>query len=142
MRNILPRLCIKMMLIDDRLMSELLGEASRSPRLRMNKDLRNSPDDLSQRMLNALLPGTILPIHRHRTTSETVVILKGSMQEIFYDDDGLVAKEVLLKHGGACVGLNIPQGTWHTVRVLEPTVILEVKDGAYEPTAESDILYV
>ena len=128
--------------IDNRLLEELLRKAGESPRLRMNFDLRNSPEDNSQRMLNALLPGTQLPIHRHCNTSETVVILKGRMREIFYDDDGSVTDSFLLTPNGGCMGLNIPRGQWHTVEVLEPSVILESKDGAYEPISESDILNI
>lgn len=128
--------------IDDRLLEGLLRKAGESPRLRMNYDLRNSPEDDSQRMLNALLPGTQLPIHRHCKTSETVVILRGRMREIFYDDDGSVIDSFLLSPNGDCMGLNIPRGQWHTVEVLEPSVILESKDGAYEPISESDILNI
>ena len=130
------------MTIDSSLMDGLLEEASRSPRLRMNLDLRNSSADGSQRMLNALLPGTRLPVHRHTATSETVAVLRGRMKEIFYDDSGRVTDTFLLSAADGCVGLSIPCGRWHTVEVLEPTVILEMKDGAYEPLAESDILCV
>ena len=130
------------MRIDNRMMDELLDEASRSPRLRMNRDLRNSSGDHSQRMLNALMPGTQLPIHRHPHTSETVVILKGALKEIFYDVEGNVTDTILLSSDNGCVGLNIPRGQWHTVEVLEPAVILEMKDGPYEPLSESDIMHV
>ena len=107
----------------------------------MNLDLRNSPKDQSQRMLNAIEPGSQLPIHRHMKSSETVICLRGHLREIFYDDDGQMTDVIDLKSNGNCVALNIPIGRWHTVEVLETgTVILECKDGAYEPLGEEDIL--
>ena len=116
----------------------LTQKAKESPRLRMNLDLRNSPEDLSQRMLNAVEPGTVLPIHRHRTTSETVVCLRGSFTEIFYDDNGHQQKVFHLTPSQL---LNIPQGQWHTLISNESgTVLLECKDGPYEPLGEEDIL--
>lgn len=127
--------------ITQALLDELTAAAKASPRLRMNLDLRNSPADGSQRMLNALEPATVLPIHRHRLTSETVVCLRGRLREIFYDDAGQVTEVIDLAPGGDCVALNIPLGQWHSVEVLESgTVILEAKDVAYEPREESDIM--
>ena len=124
-------------------MDELTAQAKASPRLRMNRDLRNSPEDKSQRMLNALEPGTPLPIHRHTKSSETVVCLRGHLREIFYDDKGEVTDVIDLKPCSDIVALNIPLGQWHTVEVLESgTVIMEVKDGAYEPLREEDVLTV
>ena len=129
------------MIIDTKILDELTARAKESPRLRMNLDLRNSPEDLSQRMLNALEPGTVLPVHRHLKSSETVVCLRGHLREIFCADDGQVTEVVDMTPGGACVGLNIPRGQWHTVEVLESgTVILEVKDGPYAPLSEEEIL--
>ena len=125
------------------LLDELTAQAKASPRLRMNRDLRNSPSDGSQRMLNAMEPGTVLPIHRHRSTSETVVCLRGHLRQFFYNDNGEVTEVIDLAPGSDCVALNIPAGQWHTVEVLESgTVILEAKDGAYEPLGEGDILEV
>ena len=122
-------------------LDSLTAAAKVSSRLRMNLDLRNSPADGSQRMLNALEPGTVLPIHRHRSTSETVVCLCGRLREIFYDDAGQVTGVIDLAHGSDCAAVNIPIGQWHTVESLESgTVILEAKDGAYEPLDESDIM--
>ena len=129
------------MIIDQHILDDLTAQAKASPRLRMNLDLRNSPSDKSQRMLNALEPGTLLPIHRHMKSSETVVCLRGHLREIFYDDDGQVTEVIDLAPNGHCVALNIPIGQWHTVEVLESgTVILECKDGAYEPIKDEDIL--
>ena len=122
-------------------MDELTAQAKASPRLRMNRDLRNSAADQSQRMLNALEPGTPLPIHRHMKSSETVVCLRGHLREIYYNDNREVTEVIDLAPGSACVALNIPHGQWHSVEVLESgTVILECKDGAYEPLQDCDIL--
>ena len=129
------------MKITQALLDSLTKQAKASPRLRMNLDLRNSAEDQSQRMLNAIEPGSPLPIHRHRKTSETVVCLRGHLREIFYDDNGKVTETIDLAPASDCVALNIPAGQWHTVEVLESgTVILEMKDGAYEPTGPEDIL--
>jgi len=104
-------------------------------------DLRNSPEDKSQRMLNALEPGTPLPIHRHMKSSETVVCLRGHLREVFYNDLREVTDVIDLRPGGECVALNIPIGQWHSVDVLESgTVILECKDGAYEPIGPEDVM--
>ena len=129
------------MVINQALLDKLTEEAKASPRLRMNYDLRNGAEDQSQRMLNAIEPGSPLPIHRHRHSSETVVCLRGHLREVFYNDNGEVTEVIDLAPGSDCVALNIPIGQWHTVEVLESgTCILECKDGAYEPLAENDIL--
>ena len=107
----------------------------------MNLDLRNSSEDQSQRMLNAIEPGSEVPIHRHRLSSETVVCLRGRLVEEYYDEAGRVVDSIDLTPGGPVVALNIPAGQWHTVRSLESgTVILEVKDGPYAPQAEEDVM--
>ena len=130
------------MVIDSLLLDKLTAQAKASPRLRMNYDLRNSPEDQSQRMLNALEPGTVLPIHRHQKTSETVVVLRGRVVEEYYDDLERVCCETYeLSAGGPICALNIPASQWHTLRALESgTVILEMKDGAYEQISPADIL--
>jgi len=129
------------MKITQALLDDLTAQAKASPRLRMNYDLRNSSADGSQRMLNALEPGTPLPIHRHMKSSETVVCLRGHLREVFYNDAGEVTEVIDLAPGSGCVALNIPLGQWHTVEVLESgTVIMEVKDGAYEPIGPEDML--
>lgn len=124
------------------ILDDLTAKAKESPRLRMNLDLRNSDEDTSQRMLNAIEPGSELPIHRHQKTSETVVCLRGRLVEEFYDDLGRMCEEAIeLSPSGPVYCLNIPAGQWHTVRALESgTIILECKDGAYEPTGDEDIL--
>ena len=125
------------------LLDILSTQAKSSPRLRMNLDLRNSPEDGSQRMLNAIEPGSPLPIHRHTKSSETVVILRGHLREVFYNDAGEVTEVIDLVPGGDCVAVNIPLGQWHSVEVLESgTVILECKDGPWEPLGEGEIMKV
>ncbi len=127
------------MIIVQNTLDALTAQAKASPRLRMNLDLRNSPADQSQRMLNAIEPGTVLPIHRHRTTSETVVCLRGHFVEYFYDDSGVRTASIDMTPGGTLI--NIPAGQWHNLESLESgTVLLEVKDGAYEPIGPEDIL--
>ena len=129
------------MIIDTKILDELTARAKESPRLRMNLDLRNSPEDQSQRMLNAIEPGTVLPVHRHPTTSETVVCLRGHFEEYFYDADGRLT-EVIDMTPGALL-LNIPAGQWHSLKCLESgTVLLEVKDGPYVPIGPGDILEI
>lgn len=126
------------------ILDKLTEEAKTSPRLRMNMDLRNSESDSSQRMLNAIEPGSPLPIHRHQKTSETVVCLRGKLVEEYYDELERVCTEAIeLSPNGPVVALNIPAGQWHTVRALESgTVILEMKNGAYEPISDVDILHI
>ena len=130
------------MKITQALLDKLTEEAKASPRLRMNLDLRNSADDQSQRMLNAIEPGSPLPIHRHRHTSETVVCLRGRLVWEFYDElERICAETIELSPNGQVVALNIPAGQWHTVRALESgSVILEMKEGAYEPLQDCDVL--
>lgn len=130
------------MKIDQTLLDSLTAQAKASPRLRMNYDLRNSSEDTSQRMLNAIEPGSVVPIHRHQKTSETVVVLRGRVVEEFYDElERICSATYEVSPSGPVCAINIPAGTWHTLRSLESgTVILEVKDGAYEPIRECDIL--
>lgn len=129
------------MKITQSLLDDLTAQAKASPRLRMNLDLRNSAFDGSQRMLNAIEPGSPLPIHRHRHSSETVVCLRGHLRELFYDGDGRLTDSIDLMPNGAIVALNIPLGQWHTVEVMESgTVILECKDGKYEPLGDGDVM--
>lgn len=128
------------MVIDSQLLDSLSAQAKASPRLRMNFGLRNSPADGSQRMLNALESGTELPIHRHMKSSETIVILRGSATQYFYDDAGQVTERVTIAVGGPCVGMSVEAGRWHRLVPHEPgTVILECKDGPYEPLTPADI---
>ena len=148
------------MIIDKQLLDGLTAQAQASPRLRMNLDLRTSAQDGSQRMLNAIEPGSVVPVHRHRASSESVVVLRGRVVEEYYDEAGVLVESFVL---GDChvadaprndvldfaprndvpvaCALNIPAGQWHTLRALESgTVILEIKDGAYEPVREEDVI--
>lgn len=129
------------MLINNEFINTLLAQAKESPRLRQHYDLRNSAADTSQRMLNALLPGTEVPIHRHEETDETVVCLMGKLEEVMYeeiqDSSGErtfreISRQLLSSKEGL-YGMQIPAGVWHTVHVIEPSVIFEAKDGAYMP---------
>ena len=129
------------MRIDVTLLNELTAQAKASPRLRMNFDLRNSPNDQSQRMLNALEPGTVMPIHRHRHRSETVVVLRGKVKWVYYNDQKEITDTFIVAPGSDLVGLSVPMGQWHSLECLETgTVILESKDGAFEPTRPEDVL--
>ena len=130
------------MVITQAILDNLTAQAKASPRLRCNLDLRNSPVDGSQRMLNAIEPGSPLPIHRHKHTSETVVCLRGRIVEEFYDDlERRCTDYIELSPQGPIVAVNVPAGQWHTVRALESgTVLLECKDGKYEPLGPEDIL--
>lgn len=130
------------MKITQALLDSLTERTKASPRLRMNYDLRNSESDQSQRMLNAIEPGSVVPIHRHRGSSETIVCLRGCVVEEYYDELERICTEAIeLSPNGPVVALNIPMGQWHTIRAKESgTVILECKDGAYEPQSEVDIL--
>ena len=130
------------MRIDQTLLDELTEQAKASPRLRMNYDLRNSEADQSQRMLNAIEPGSVIPIHRHQKSSETVVVVRGKVEELLFDELGRRADETIeLSHDGPCYAINVPIGQWHTLHSLESgTVIMEVKDGPYEPMLTEDII--
>lgn len=129
------------MKLDKALFDSVSAEAKESPRLRMARDMRTSSADNSQRMLNAIEPGTELPIHRHRNTTEICIVVRGSAEEIFYDDSGNITERVKMQSGSDCVGVNIEKGRWHKIVSLEPgTVIFEAKDGAYEPLLPEDIL--
>ena len=137
--------------IDNQLLDSLLEQAKSSPRLRQNFDLRTSNEDTSQRMLNALLPDTVVPIHRHTETSETVICLCGRLEEIIYEEvveyvreETSRTEEVLRKQtfkevsrqllcpAEGLYGVQVPAGAWHTIRVIEPSVIFEAKDGAFK----------
>lgn len=120
-----------MIKIDKTLISELFDKAVVSDRKRMNYDLRTSPNDGSQRMLNALLPGTIVPIHRHPLSNENVLLICGKLVEVLYDAEGNETERIHLDPTICNFGCVVPAGAWHTVEVLEPSVIYEAKDGKY-----------
>ena len=120
-----------MIQIDKQLLRELYDKAVVNPRLRQNMDLRNSGEDNSQRMLNALMPGTVVPIHRHPMSNEMVLLLCGKLVEIICDENGNEIERIHLDPTVGNFGCVVPQGAWHTVEVLEPSVIYEAKDGKY-----------
>lgn len=126
------------MIITNNILDELCTKAKTSERLRANLDLRNNAEDLSQRMLNALEPGTVIPIHRHRGSSETCICLRGHFEEFFYDEEGNLTETIDMVPSG--VVLNIEKGQWHSLRCLESnTILMEAKDGAYRPLAPDEI---
>lgn len=128
------------MLINNQTLDALLEKAKLNPRLRINLDLRNSNTDTSQRMLNAMWPGTQMKIHKHANTSETVIILKGIVNEIFYNEDGIETHRFLLDSVKGRYGIQIPQNQWHNIEPVIPSVVITMKDGRYFPSDESSIL--
>lgn len=142
MTNILPKMEINNCSLD-----QLLEQASQSPRLRQSKDMRTSAADSSQRMLNALMPGTKVPVHRHRLTDETVICLKGKIDEIIFEETTDAegnshlqeTARIHLNPSEGNYGCQVPQNTWHTVEVFEPSVIFEAKDGPYTPATPEDV---
>ena len=129
------------MIIDQKTLDDLVAKAKASPRLRMNLDLRNSAKDGSQRMLNALEPGTVMPVHRHTASSETVVCIRGHFVEEFYDKNGKLTQSIDMVPGGNVV--NVPKNQWHSLKCLESgTVLLECKNGKYKELTAKDILEV
>ena len=128
------------MVIDKQILDNLTKQAKESPRLRQAMDLRNSPEDGSQRMLNALEPGTVMPIHRHKGSSETVVILRGRIKWIFYDNEGKETESVILDANGESRMLNAEKDRWHSLVCLESgSVLYESKDGPYHPLEEDEV---
>ena len=146
------------MKIDNVLLDSLFEQAKLSERRRINYDLRTSSEDTSQRMLNALQPGTVVPIHRHRETSETVICLSGRLVEVIYEEvveyvheETSRTEEVLRRRqmrevsrhllcpAEGLYGIQIPTGAWHTIEVQEPSVIFEAKDGSFAPASVEDV---
>lgn len=126
------------MIITLQILDELTASAKASPRLRMNFDLRDTSEDESQRMLNAIEPGTVMPIHRHKSSSETVICVRGHFEEYLYDENGQLVETIDMVPGGNIV--NVEAGRWHSLRSLESgTVLFEAKNGAYRPLAEDEI---
>ena len=129
------------MLIDKNLLDKVTAEAKANARLRMNYNFHETLDAPAQRLLNALEPGTVLPIHRHRHTAETYVLLRGRLNILFYNEQKQITERYELDPQKGVYGVNIPRGQWHTIEVLcSGTVIFEVKDGPYSPLTPDDIL--
>jgi len=127
--------------IDNKLLASVIKDAKEHPRLRMNYNIHENLEDNVQQLLNALEPGTDLPIHRHKSTSETYIILKGSLIVKFYDNNKKMTSSLELKCQSENIGVNIPANQWHTIEVLESgTVIFEVKEGPYKPNDRNDIM--
>ena len=131
------------MILNKKLMDDLSAQAKENPRLRQAFDLRTTPNDSSQRILNAVEPGTIIPIHRHRGSTETIIVLRGKVVQHYYDDNGNKTASYELAPNSAQVGMSVPVGQWHALESLEEgSVIFECKDGAYQPLSAEDILEV
>lgn len=131
------------MVIDKTLLDNLTEQAKVNPRLRQAYDLRTTPNDQSQRILNAVEPGTILPIHRHSGSSETITCLRGRCVQYLYDEDGHQIDAINLSPNSDIVGMSVEVGQWHRLESLESgTIILECKDGAYQPLTDDDICHV
>lgn len=129
------------MIITQCLLDSLSEQAKANPRLRQSYDLRNSADDDSQRMLNAIEPGTVMPIHRHLASSETVTLLRGRIRWHFYDDAGKETESVLLDANGDVRCINVEKARWHSLECIESgSVLFESKDGKYEPLREEELL--
>lgn len=138
------RICNKfdLMQLNIELFDSILRQAMESPRKRMHFDLRTEAgEDTSQRMLNVMMPETVIPVHRHNETSETVIVCRGAVREEFYDEKGNKTAEFLLEAGGDCPGVQVPKGVYHTCVCLVPgSVIFEAKDRAYDSESTEDIL--
>lgn len=129
------------MLLKQDIIDKVSDEAKTSPRLRMNYNLHESFEDQVQRMFNALEPGTEIPIARHPNSSETLIILRGKLRVLIFDDNKNVIEDVIIAPNTDNIGYHIPKGTWHTVQSLEQgTVCFETREGPYAPVAEEDIL--
>ncbi|MDE6866575.1 MAG: WbuC family cupin fold metalloprotein [Muribaculaceae bacterium] len=128
------------MLINDSLLDQVESQAQESPRLRMNYNLHDSLEAKAQRLINVLLPGTEIPVHRHNHTVETYILLRGKLEVNFYNDRKEIMESFLLDPAIGNYGLNIPKGQWHGLKVLAPSSIIEVKDGPYTPLSPDDIL--
>ena len=129
------------MVIDEKILDNLTEQAKANPRLRQAMDFRNTPEDGSQRMLNAMEPGTVMPIHRHHASSETVIVLRGKIQWMFYDDNGIEVERVLLDANGTHRMLSVERDRWHSLECLESgSVLFECKNGPYHPLLEDEFL--
>lgn len=128
------------MTIDKIVLDELTDMAKVNQRLRQGQDMRNTPDDQSQRLLNALEPGTVMPIHRHKGSSETVVIVRGKVRWLFYDENGKETESVILDADGNVRMIVAEKDRWHSLECLESgTVLFEAKDGPYHPLEDDEI---
>ncbi len=129
------------MLIDDNLLNKVSSQAQNSPRLRMNYNLHESLDDKVQRMFNAMEPGTFIPVHRHRNTAETMIVVRGEVKITIFDDDRNITEEYVMNPSKGNYGYHVPKCIWHSVEVTaRDTVMFEVKEGPYSPLTTEDIM--
>lgn len=128
------------MIIDKSLLEEVSKQAKESPRLRMNYNFHHSLDELCHRMLNALEPGTEIPIHRHPTKDETFILMRGKVRVLTYHDDGNIIDDIILSQESGNYGVDIPKNVWHTIQCIEPALLFECKLGPYVPHEEEGIL--
>lgn len=129
------------MIITEQLLNQVSSQAKESPRLRMNYNLHESLDDATHRFFNAMEPGTVIPIHRHRDTAETFMLVRGKMRVVFYDDNKNIIEDSILSAENGNYGVHIPVNVWHWVEILEPnTVTFEVKEGPYRPLTDEEIM--
>ena len=129
------------MILNEQLLNQVSSQAKDSPRLRMNYNLHESLEDTTHRFFNAMEPGTIVPIHRHRDTAETFILVRGKMRIVFYDDNKNIIEDTILSADNGNYGVHIPVGVWHWVEILESnTVTFEVKEGPYDPLTDEDIM--
>lgn len=129
------------MIITSQLLNTISSQAKESPRLRMNYNLHETLDAKVQRLFNAMEPGTKIPIQRHQNTAETLILVRGKMKVVLYDDNKNVIEEAILSQEQGNYGVHIPVGVWHCVEILEPdTVMFEVKEGPYEPLKPEDMM--
>ena len=130
------------MVINEQLLNEVTRQAQASPRLRMNYNFHQSLDEKCHRMLNALEPGTEIPIHHHPTKDETFILMRGKVRVLTYNDDGTIIDDIILSQETGNYGVNIPKNVWHTIQCIEPAVIFECKEGPFVPHEEEGILKV
>ncbi len=131
------------MVITEDLLNKLVEDAKASPRLRMNYDLRTTSEDTSQRMMNAIEPGSVIPIHRHKSTTECTAVIRGAVRQNFYDDSGNLTESFEVRAGSPISFYVVPQGAWHNTEALESgTIIFEAKDGAYTPAGPEDFMEI
>lgn len=127
------------MIIDNKTLDTIEQKAKESPRLRANLCLHKTPEDKVQKMINVLLPGTEMPIHRHMNSAETLSLLRGAIVISFFDEDGNMSTQIEMSHKTGVLAIDIPKDQWHTVDVIEPTALLEIKEGPYRPINVNEI---
>ena len=129
------------MIIDKQLLDQVSEQAKESPRLRMNHNFHQSLEDKCHRFLNAVEPGTVVPIHKHPTKDESFVILRGKVRVTTHDDEGSIIEDVVLSQESGNYGVDIPKNVWHKLEALESgSVIFECKEGPFVEHEEEGVL--